>query len=181
MPIEFTREYLAVALHYEGRTARRSGERLIKHIDDGLRILGAIGASERPMRAYCLHPLLQADHDLASNYERLADYTDDVLVAALALEYRSIANATLSTRPIASSDEIPLSPLREVSDMLIADKVQNRADFLRHHLGSHPRSAELDRYFRMWIERLGVDEARYLELASMLGSSLHSTRVRTAT
>lgn len=172
MPIEATREYRAVALHYEERTARRSGERLLKHIDDGLRILVAIGASRRAMRAYCLHPLVQADADLASHYERLADYTDDVQVAALALEYRNIANATLSTRPIASPDEIPLSPLREVSDMLIADKVQNRADFVRHHLGIHPRSEELDRYFRMWLERLGVDEARYLELTSMLGAGI---------
>lgn len=170
MPIEATREYRAVALHYEGRTARRSGERLIKHIDDGLRILVAIGASRRAMRAYCLHPLVQADGDLASHYERLADYTDDVQVSALALEYRNTANATLSMRTIGSPDDIPLSPLREVSDMLIADKVQNRADFVRHHLGIHPRSAELDRYFRMWLERLGVNEARYLELTSMLRS-----------
>jgi hypothetical protein len=132
----------------------------------------AIGASQRAMRAYCLHPLVQADADLAAHYERLAEYTDDVQVAALALEYRNIANATLSMRPIASPDEIPLSPLREVSDMLIADKVQNRADFVRHHLGIHPRSEELDRYFRMWLERLGVDEARYVELTSMLGTGI---------
>ncbi len=168
MSIEATREYRAVALHYQARTARRSGEPLLKHIDDGLRILEAIGASMRAMRAYCLHPLVQADDDLIASYERLADLTDDVHVAALAVEYRSIANATLSTRPIESPEEIRLSPLREVSDMLIADKVQNRADFVRHHLGTHPRSEELDRYFRLWLRRLGVDEAKYVQLTSTL-------------
>ncbi len=169
--IRATREYRAVALHYAGRATRRSSELLIKHIDDGLRILAAIGASTRAMRAYCLHPLVQADEDLATHYGRLADYTDDVQVAALALEYRSIANATLSTRPIRSPDEITLSPLRDVFDMLIADKVQNRADFVRHHLGTHPRSDELARYFTMWLERLGVTEARYLELLATSGIS----------
>ncbi|MBA3539577.1 MAG: hypothetical protein H0T79_08095 [Deltaproteobacteria bacterium] len=162
--ITTTREYDAVATSYGTRTARRSGVLLIRHIDDGLAILGRIGATERAMRAFCLHPLIQADADLAASYAHIAELTDDPQVLVLALEYRHIANATLSTRMIASAEDIPLSPLREVNDMLIADKVQNRADFLRHHRATHARAAILDRYFRLWLERLGIDEARYAAL-----------------
>lgn len=158
-------EYRAIEAHYRGRTAARSGEPLIRHIDQGLRILRAIAATDRAMRAYCIHPLVQADADLLASYPRLDELTDDPRVLALAIEYRHIANATLSTRAIATASEIPLSPLSEVNDMLVADKVQNRADFILHHRGTHPRSAELDRYFQLWLERLGIDEARYEELA----------------
>ena len=41
--------------------------------------------------------------------------------------------------------------------MLIADKVQNRVDFLQHHRHVSARADALDRYFRLWLERLGVD------------------------
>lgn len=165
--IRSTREYAAIAAHDGTRTARRSGVPLMRHIDHGLAILAHIGGSERAMRAFCLHPLVQRDDDLAASFPRLAELTDDLQVLALALEYRHIANATLSTRPIASSADIPLSPLPEVNAMLVADKVQNRADFVRHHLATHPRAPELDRYFRLWLERLGVDEGRYAELGQL--------------
>jgi hypothetical protein len=46
----------------------------------------------------------------------------------------------------------------------VADKVQNRKDFLLHHHGRHPRSDALDRYFRLWLERLDVPEARFAAL-----------------
>lgn len=160
-----TPEYLAIARHYGERTARRSGVPLIRHIQHGLAILDTIGATERAMRAFCLHPLVQEDAALRA--QDLSALTADVHVMALAIEYRSVANAALSTRLLASADDIRLSPLTEVNDMLIADKVQNRADFLAHHAGTHPRSAELDRYFRLWLERLGVDEGRYRQLAAL--------------
>ena len=87
---------------------------------------------------------------------------------ALALEYRNIANATLSRRPIEGAHDIPLSPLPDVNLMLVADKVHNRRDFEAHHRATHARSAELERYFRLWLERLGIDEARYRELVAQL-------------
>lgn len=127
-------------------------------------MLAAIGASQRAMRAFCLHPLIQEDSELVSSYAMLGELTDDIHVVALVLEYRSIANQTLSTRDIATAADIPLSPLREVNDMLIADKVQNRQDFLLHHRATHPRAGELDRDFKLWLERLGIDEDRFAEL-----------------
>ena len=160
-------EYRRIAEHYRTRTARRSGVPLMRHIDQGLAILGAIDASETAMRAFCLHPLLQADADLAASYAHIGDLSADPQVIVLAIEYRNIANAALSTRVIVRADEIALSPLAEVNQMLVADKVQNRSDFLAHHAATHPRSAELARYFELWLARLGVNNARYRELVEV--------------
>ena len=154
------KEYDAIAAYYAERTATRSGVRLIQHIDEGLRVLAQIDASERARRAYCLHPFVQADADLAANHARLPMLTDDPHVIVLVMEYRNIANATLSTRSIATAADIPLSPLADVSAMLVADKVQNYKDFLRHHRATHARSDALDRYFRLWLERLGITDER---------------------
>ena len=166
MDIRDTREYRAIAAHYGMRVAARSQVPLIHHIDEGLAILAHLGASAAAQRAYCLHPLVQEDAELAAHATRLHELSEDPEVLALAFEYRNIANATLSFRVISSAADIPLSPLPEVNRMLIADKVQNRADFIAHHLGTHARSEALDRYFRLWLERLGIDEARHAELVA---------------
>ncbi len=158
-----TAEYLAIEREYGMRTARRSGVPLVHHIDEGLAVLQRIGASDEAMRAYCLHPLLQEDAAYAANLARVTALTEP-RVLELTLEYRRVANATLSRRTIASAADIPLSPAPEVNQMLVADKVQNRKDFLLHHRGRHPRSDALDRYFRLWLERLEVPEARFAEL-----------------
>jgi len=168
MPLPTTREYAAIAREYGDRVASRSQVPLIAHIHEGLKILDAIGASEAAKRAFCLHPLLQDDASYAENLPRVNELTNDANVLALALEYRRVANAALSHREYASAEDIELSAMRDVNDMLIADKVQNRKDFVLHHLDRHPRSAVLDRYFRLWLERLGVDEARYETLVGKL-------------
>lgn len=161
-------EYQAIAREYGERVAERSRVPLIHHIHEGLAILAHIGATERAMRAFCLHPLLQDDASHARNLPRAAELTDDPYVLALALEYRKVANAALSTRELASAADIRLSKQPEVNAMLVADKVQNRKDFERHHLGTHPRSDVLDRYFRLWLERLGVNDDRYAELVALV-------------
>jgi GNAT superfamily N-acetyltransferase len=158
------KEYRAVSAFYGSRRAVRSGVPYMHHIDEGLAVLERIGATERAARAFCLHPLVQRDEDLAASWAGLDAATDDPRVLALALEYRAVANATLSHRAIGSVDEIALSPLAEVTQMLVADKVQNRKDFLLHHHGTHPRSEALARYFTLWLERLGISEARFAEL-----------------
>jgi hypothetical protein len=150
-----SREYRAIAQHYGTRTAKRSGVLLIRHIDDGLVILGRLGASDAASRAFCIHPIVQDGGEPP---------TDDSHVAALSIEYRDVANAALSSRELRTASEIALSPLVEVNQMWIADKVQNRFDFQRHHLTTHPRAAALDRYFALWLERLEVDDARYAAL-----------------
>jgi hypothetical protein len=160
-------EYQRIADHYGTRTTKRTGVPLMRHIDQGLAIMNAIVASEPSQRAFCLHPLLQTDADLLENYPRIRGMTEDPHVIVLALEYRHVANAALSTRAIATASEIVLSPLAEVNQMLVADKVQNRSDFLRYHAATHPRAAELTRYFELWLERLGVTRRAYAELVAV--------------
>ncbi len=156
----------AIRAHYGERTARRSGVRLIAHIDEGLTILERWGASAPTGRAWCLHPLVQSDADLLETMrlDRLAGC--DPAAVALAMAYRETANAHLSTAD--PTTPIALSPLAEVNAMLVADKVQNRKDFERHHAGSHPRRAALTAYFARWLARLGVDEDAYHRLVEGL-------------
>lgn len=165
--ITATREYAAIAREYGTRTAARSGVPLIRHIDEGLAILDNIAAGEPAMRAFCLHPLVQADAELAANAARLGELSDEPRVLALAFEYRHIANAALSTRTLDSAADIALSPLVEVNAMLVADKVQNYKDFILYHRGRHARSDALDRYFLLWLERLEVSEWRFAELCDI--------------
>lgn len=163
-----TREYRAIEAHYGGRRAARSDVVYMHHIDEGLAVLRDLGASDRAWRAWCLHPLVQADEALAETYPRAAELTDDPCVLALAMEYRNVANACLSHRAVASASEIALGPLPEVAAMLRADKVQNYKDFLLHHRDTHPRREALDRYFRLWLERLDVSDEAFARLFAAL-------------
>ncbi len=134
-------EYRAVEARHHDRYAKRSGLPYMNHVDEGIAVLRDLGASERAQRAFCLHPLLQADDALAGQaYPDVAALTADPRVLCLALEYRNVANAYLSRREVSSDDAVALSPLAEVNDMLRADKVQNAKDFLLHHRATHPRA-----------------------------------------
>ncbi len=158
-------EYRLISKYYDDKAAERSQVPYMNHIDEGLAVLRGIKASQDAQRAYCLHPMFQSDDDLHKNFCEIdAMVRDDRIspsVIALTLEYRNIANATLSRREIRGADDIHLSPIEEVNDMLRADKVQNRKDFLLHHARTHERRAALDRYFRLWLERLSVPETEF--------------------
>lgn len=78
-----------------------------------------------------------------------------------ALEYRNIANQYLSHRVISSIDEINLSPIQIVNDMLKADKIQNYKDFILYHIDTHPRSKELDQYFKNWLKKLEITNEEF--------------------
>lgn len=58
----------------------------------------------------------------------------DKRVLLLGMEYRYTANNYLSFKP--ADDPIHLSPIAEVNQMLIADKIQNRKDFEIYHKGT---------------------------------------------
>lgn len=161
-------EYGLLSSYYGQRVASRSGVKLVNHINEGLLILEAIDATEEAMRAYCLHPLLQADDDLMMHYKGIAPQVSSY-VMMLAIEYRSVANEYLSQK-VGTGHIIRLSPLAEVNDMLIADKVQNYKDFLIHHADTHPRSKELDTYFNKWLKVLGIDKFRFNELVAHTGT-----------
>lgn len=165
-------EYRAVAeLYGEGRAAR-SGVRLIEHVHEGLAVLRALGAGEVVLRAFCLHPLVQADEALRVTMSGARLASADPEAVALALEYRSVANGFLSpmeTHPGYDNPQaIRRSPLAEVDAMLIADKIQNAKDFGLYHRRSHPRAAWLARYFDSWLAALEVAPAQARELTSLV-------------
>ena len=164
-------EYRLISAFYADREAERSRVPLINHINEGLVVLDAIAATEESKRAFCLHPMVQDDKDLKDNYPLIKDAVSG-RVLMLAMEYRSVANDFLREKVMA--DPIPpirLSPLFEVNDMLIADKVQNRKDFITYHSLTHPNRAELDKYFKLWLSRLTVGEAMYARLCQLIDES----------
>ena len=148
-------EYKLITEYYGDRVANRSQLPLINHINEGLVILTEIGASEQARKAFCLHPLLQNDNDLIKNYLMVTTHCEAYTVM-LVMEYRSVANKYLSDK-VNMTTSISLSPLTEVNDMLIADKVQNYKDFTTYHKNTHPRSGELDLYFRRWLNTLDAE------------------------
>lgn len=164
-------EYKLISAFYAEREASRSKVKLINHINEGLVVLDNISASDEAKRAFCLHPMLQDDNDLAENYPVLKDsIKGSVLI--LAMEYRSVANEFLREKVMRSPiPPIRLSPLYEVNDMLIADKIQNRKDFITYHLETHPNRKELSIYFDMWLGTLGVDTNMYDRICKKIDES----------
>lgn len=168
--------YLLISDHYDDRVAARSGVPLINHIDQGLLILNDIRADEVTRQAWCLHPMLQSDKDYLRFEGRVSSWrrrtkTREISYRAvmLAMEYRAVANAYLAPIRV-EAGAIKLGPDQRISDMLVADKVQNRKDFEEYHLDTHPRSAELQLYFKLWLDRLGISEERYDRLRRIAAS-----------
>jgi hypothetical protein len=166
--IKNTVAYRLISSHYGDQVARRSQVPLMNHINEGLIVLDSVGATEDAKLAFCIHPILQADADLEKNYY-IASFVDHH-VLLLAMEYRSVANEYLSDK-VNTGQKIRLSPLKEVNDMLIADKVQNYKDFITYHHGTHTRSNELHQYFREWLDILGVDTETYNRLCKEIDES----------
>jgi len=165
--------YQMVAKFYEGKFAKRSGVPYMNHIDEGMVLCDHLGYDLYVKRAFCLHPLFQADEALAGikQWERVADtiFVDefDAYVMMLVMEYRNKANGYLSNKD-KKVEDISLSPLEQVNQMLVVDKVQNRKDFEKYHFGSHPRSFQLNTYFHNWLQRLGISEDKYQELKALI-------------
>lgn len=152
--------YKIVENFYHNGTAKRTGVWFMNHIDEGLIVLEHLNKSKHAKSGFCLHPLTQDDHNLMKNFDYLTKSINSYELG-LSLEYRNIANSYLSKRYINSIDEIKLSPIIEVNDMLIADKIQNYKDFLLYHKNSHPRAKDLDKYFNNWLDKLDCRESFY--------------------
>lgn len=156
--------YQIISKVYGNECAKRSNVPYMNHIDEGLYIMNKNGYSKEAMGAFCLHPIFQMDDyfnkyglDIIKNYESYNISPKEIMFA---LEYRNIANAYLSFRNISSLDEINLSPISEVNEMLIADKIQNYKDFMLAHYKKHERSNELYQYFHNWFNKLGLPQEK---------------------
>lgn len=163
--------YQAASEYYGAQRARRSQVELMAHIDEGLLLLDAIGASLKAKEAFCIHPLLQDDQSLMGSLRSesiFQKWSLDPSTVVLAMEYRSVANSYLSHHYRGEGDVIRLSVLQEVNHMLLADKVQNRKDFEIYHYGSHEKTEILEKYFSNWLRALEVTESRYRELLQKL-------------
>lgn len=181
-----TTEYQAISDFYGDRKDEHSQVPLINHIDQGVAIIAALNQRlpcGRKFRFYgaalgfCLHPLFQSDaalHGLGIEYASHPEH--DSYPVVLAMEYRARANDWLSdkvmtvigkslrdARPIALG--LPsLGVIPEVHAMLIAEKVQTYKDFLDYYKGTHPRSDELELYFKTWLAVLEItDQFTYLQ------------------
>lgn len=153
-------EYKAIQNYYQNKSAARSKVPLINHIDEGLAIMRYMAFSDMCQRAFCLHPLLQSDEALLENYQKLPDDISPQAVL-LGMEYRRVANSCLSYMGTKSSEKgaekhfIFPTPVEtkfpEVLHMLLADKIQNRKDFLLYSQGKITGSERLTAYFEYWL------------------------------
>jgi hypothetical protein len=151
-----------------GRETKRTGVNYFQHVEEGVKILQAIGAAFSTQKAFCIHPLVQCDEDLLNSLSVLHRFCSRSV--ALAFEYRWVANR--GTRQHVCQDWIvQLSVWPAVNQMLVADKVQNCKDFRQYYTAAtHPMYAELDRYFQVWFDALHIDNAQYESLVALLGA-----------
>lgn len=152
-----TFEYTLISEYFRGMKNEKNDVPLINHIDEGLKILNFISASDIAKRAFCLHPMLQSDEDLVKNLFNNNFRQIDPPVLITTMEYKRVANNYLSNRVIAHLGEIEISPLRDVNQMLIADKVQNYKDFELYYKNNIENSSDLIVYFNNWFKKLGID------------------------
>ncbi len=151
---QLVKEYDTIDAHYGDRRAERSGILYMQHIDEGCAILKHMGCDLDTIDAFCYHPIVQSDADLLDTI-RFSRYPVKSKTLTLALEYRQFANAYLAHRKIESISEFQLSPLSQVNQMLVADKIQNFKDLQLHNRGHHNFEG-LTKYFENWHEKLGI-------------------------
>jgi hypothetical protein len=156
-----------ISCYYGSRRAERSKVLYINHITEGLKIAKDLYYCQAVRDAFCIHPMFQSDECLAEISTTSIPYVIDPYVMMLVMEYRRTANDYLSVHS-KTIDEICLSPIKEVNQMLVMDKVQNKKDFELYHKDTHARSAELSVYFDNWLAKLGVTEEEYQRLKGVI-------------
>lgn len=158
------KEYGIISMAYRDKAAKRTKLPYMNHIKEGLVILNYLEVNPVAMRAYCLHPIFQEDA-LFHRHGQEAIASCDTDAVLLAMDYRTIANSYLSKH---DNRQPPKYMDYYVKMMLWADKIQNRKDFLKHLKGKIHNSDRLDKYFKEWMEALGIQESTYQELAYLI-------------
>ena len=149
--------YKMVHEHFYGKRSSKDVP-YMKHIDEGLLILQHLKVEEYVMAAYAVHPLFQTPDMLLKIWGNKEYLAIDKHILILAMEYRNKANAFVCRERTDHYEmkDMPIIVMPEVKNMLIADKVQNHANFRRHYSEDHPRREKIKKYFEMWEEHLGI-------------------------
>ena len=149
----------------------------MSHIEEGALVLHLLyGHDAELQEAYCLHPIFQSDKSLAQflspSAPELACISPRALV--LGMEYRRVANGYTIKHKVRSPENIEIGPLSSVHKMLVADKIQNKKDFIKYLHMKHDRpsyrkvSQRSVDYFDSWLARLGISQEKYQEIAARL-------------
>jgi hypothetical protein len=159
--IFLSQEWNAISLFYGNKKASRSKIPLINHIIEGISILDFLKSDYETMGAFCLHPLFQNNEELITVGKEFITLRGFKNTVYLAMEYRGIANAYLP-KDVFPKNGIKLSPILEVNQMLIANKIQNRKDFDSNKF-MYSNKGRLEEYFNEWFTALGITENFYKE------------------
>jgi hypothetical protein len=152
----------------------------MNHILEGAFILWQIyGFDEELLEAYCLHPIFQSDKLLsqlfADAYSELSIISPRVVV--LGMEYRRVANSYTIKNKVKKPEDIDIGPLEKVHQMLVADKIQNKKDFMKYMYLKHERPAYQKvsersvQYFDSWLTRLGISQEMYQKIVEQVEQS----------
>jgi hypothetical protein len=141
--------YNLITAKYGKSVAKRSQVPLINHINEGVDILENMGASEDAIKAFIIHPLFQGNDSLVESGNTITRYIKP-RVMMLVMEYRRSANSFL---PHHQKKDYIKPVFDEVIEMLIADKIQNKKDFLQYQTKETmgDRYDVLDDYFDKWF------------------------------
>ena len=162
--------YRLIEQKYKGKFAQRSGVSYMNHIVEGAFILWKIyGFDEELIEAYCLHPIFQSDKLLSQLFtdgsSELTIISPRVIV--LGMEYRRVASSYTIKNKVKNPEDIEIGPLSKVHQMLVADKIQNKKDFMKYMYLKHERpgyqktSERSVQYFDSWLARLAVSQEMY--------------------
>ncbi|WP_404790641.1 hypothetical protein [Altericista sp. CCNU0014] len=169
--------YKLIQQKYKGRVAQRSGVSYMNHIIEGAFILHHIyGTDEELIEAYCLHPIFQSDKLLSQLF---SDDSFELTIISpraiiLGMKYRRVANSYTIKNKVKNPEDIEIGPLDKVHRMLVADKIQNKKDFMKYMYLKHERPAYQKvsersvQYFDSWLARLSVSREMYEEVVEQV-------------
>jgi hypothetical protein len=169
--------YQLIQQKYKGKIAHRSGVSYMNHIQEGAFILQRIyGIDEELIEAYCLHPIFQSDKSLLELF--LDASSENFLISprtiVLGMEYRRVASSYTIKNKIRDPKSIEIGPLDKVHKMLVADKIQNKKDFMKYMYlkrdrPSYQKASEHGlQYFDSWLKRLSVSPEMYAKVVDQL-------------
>jgi hypothetical protein len=102
----------------------------------------------------------------------LADTSDDLTLISpraivLGMEYRRIANSYTIKNKIRNPESIEIGSIDKVHKMLVADKIQNKKDFMKYIYMKQDRPSYKKvsehglQYFNSWFDRLSIGHDMY--------------------